>query len=86
MSVIPKHHLSGPQVVRVLPKPYSGLAPIRSSSALMPIAPVGTNSAVMPIGQVYTKKEQSNAKKRADLTETIFNKKEQLKKLLVSFF
>jgi hypothetical protein len=61
-----------PPVVPILPKP---------SSSLMPL---GANAARQSSSPVYSQKQQDAAKYRATLTETIFTKKEQLKKLEVT--
>lgn len=58
--------------MQVLPKPYNGLAPI------------STNDARHSRSPVYSQREQDAAKHRASLTEKIFAKKEQLKKLEVT--
>lgn len=58
--------------MQVLPKPNSGLAPI------------STNDARHSRSPVYSQREQDAAKHRASLTEKIFAKKEQLKKLEVT--
>jgi hypothetical protein len=60
-----------PPVQQILPKPSSSLIPI------------GVNSARQSNSPVYSQKQQDAAKYRATLTEKIFAKKEQLRKLEV---
>jgi len=61
-----------PPAMPILPKPSSSLIPI------------GVNAARQSSSPVYSQKQQDAAKYRATLTEKIFAKKEQLKKLEVT--
>lgn len=65
---------TSPPVMQVQPKPSSSI-----------LVPLGIHAARQSRSPVYSQKEQDAAKYRATLTETIFAKKEQLKKLEVKY-